>query len=311
MLFTLALVDYLTVSFKEVMDPDFFVRSLFGQGVDWQKKPGKFGYTEALFFGNIWVMHRKMDRGFEMCVDMSGTGCRAFESLKGEGFQWADFLDGLCAAYDPHFSRLDVALDLTEKWVPPVRTICKYVADRRYVSKYRRNIYTLGSEEFAFFGSPHSDVRLRIYNKALERGYSDQHWVRFEYQLRNDAAGKFVKEFLKHRNIGYCLRSCLNNAIRFTREPCIDTTNRVRLKNVQWWERLMSGADKISLFECVGLEYNLSRLEKYLVTQVAPSLYTYLRCCGGDLTHLLEAGKFRLNQRQSNLIDQFAGDFDV
>ncbi len=301
----------MTVSFKEVMDPDSFVRSFFGQGVDWQKKPGKFGYTEALFFGNIWVMHRKMDRGFEMCVEMTGTGCRAFESLKGEGFQWVEFLEWLCSSFDFHFSRFDVALDVTEKWVPSVRRICQYVADRRYVSKYRRNIYTLGSEEFAFFGSPKSHVRLRVYNKALERGYPDRHWVRFEYQLRDEAAGKFVKEFLKHCNIGFCLRSCLNNAIRFTRKPCIDTTNRVRLENVQWWDRLMAGADKISLFERVGVEYNLSRLEKYLVTQVAPSLYTYLRCHGGDITQLLEVGQARLNQRQLDLIGQFDGGMDV
>lgn len=99
--------------------------------------------------------------------------------------------------YNVHFSRLDVALDVTEQWMPSMRSICDYVAKRKYVSKFRRNIWTMGSEEFVFFGSPSSDVRLRIYNKALERGFADQHWIRFEYQLRNDAAEKFIREYRK------------------------------------------------------------------------------------------------------------------
>lgn len=64
----------------------------------------------------------------------------------------------------------------------------------------------------------------------------------------------------------------------------------------------------MSLFEAPGIEYNLSRLEKYLVTQVAPSLATYLRCKGGDLGvlyKLLDVGAAKMNQNQSMLVKQY------
>ena len=293
------------------MDPEILLHKFFGGEVDWQKRSGRYGYLESLYSDNMWFMHRKMDRGFECFIEMTGTGCRNYETLRGDDFDWIDLLGDIYNNYDYHFSRLDIALDVTEGWLPSMKCICGYVADRRYVSKFRRNIYTLGSEEFAFFGSPQSDVRLRIYNKALERGYDDQHWVRFEYQLRNAAAAKFVKEFLQRPNIGYCLRACLNNSIRFTRKPNNDKTHSSRLENVQWWNRLIDGACKMSLFEAPGIEYNLSRLEKYLVTQVAPSLAAYFKCKGGDLDvlyKLLDVGSARMNQNQSILVQQYQGD---
>ncbi len=192
-----------------------------------------------------------------------------------------------------------------------MKSICGYVAQRKYVSKFRRNIYTLGSEEFVFFGSPQSDVRLRIYNKALERGYPDEHWIRFEFQLRNAASGKFIKEYGRNQNIGYCVKSCLNNYVRFLSKPhSPDDRHQDRIPTVQWWSRLLSGADKLSLFESVGVEYNLSRLEKYLVTQVAPSLAAYFQCKGGDLDtlyRLIDAGSSHMNQRQAMLVEQYVG----
>lgn len=65
------------------------------------------------------------------------------------------------------------------------------------------------------------------------------------------------------------------------------------------------------MFEAPGIEYNLSRLEKYLVTQVAPSLAAYFKCKGGDLDvlyKLLDVGSARMNQNQSILVQQYQGD---
>jgi len=306
-IFIIALVDFLTFSVQNISNLDAFKDQLFGR-VDWQQGRGAYGYSDCVFSGGMRLFSGKPDARFEVCVSMSGTGCRTFETLRGEGFQWSEFLQQLQNDYDVHFSRLDVALDVTEKYMPSMKSICGYVAQRKYISKFRRNIYTLGSEEFVFFGSPSSDVRLRIYNKALERGYEDQHWIRFEYQLRNDAARKFIDEYQRNKNIGYCVRSCLNNYVRFLTKPHNGDRNGGRIPTVQWWDRLLAGADKMSLFEAPGIEYNLSRLEKYLVTQVAPSLATYLRCKGGDLGvlyKLLDVGAAKMNQNQSMLVKQY------
>ena len=302
------MVDYLTFSVPSVSDVKAFIDTLFGR-VDWQDGKGQYGYTDCVFNGGMRVFSKPEGLNSAVCVSMSGTGCRTFETLKGEGFQWSVFLKQLKDDYEVHFSRLDVALDVTEQFMPSMKSICEYVAKRKYISKFRRNIYTLGSEEFVFFGSPQSDVRLRIYNKALERGFDDQHWIRFEFQLRNGAAEKFIREYGIHENIGYCVRSCLNNYVRFLTKPHdVDDRHGGRIPTVQWWNRLLDGADKMSLFDAPGIEYNQTRLERYIVQQVAPSLATYFKCKGADLDvlyRLLDAGASHMNANQMNLVNQY------
>ena len=307
----IALVDYLTFSVSGISTVQSFADELFGR-IEWQSGKGMYGYLHCMYYDGIRVFSKQVTEGYDICVSMSGFGCRAFETIRGESFAWEIFFEDLIDEYPSlNFSRIDVALDVREEWCPSMKSICGYVAKDKYVSRFTRNIYTLGSEEFVFFGSPSSDTRLRVYNKALERGYPDDHWIRFEYQLRNKSASKFIKEYLRTRNIGFTVRSCLNNSIRFTTKPNKHDHHQDRLNTAFWWKKVVDGADRISLFEPVGCDYNLSRLERYLVTQVAPSLFTYLRCKGGDLTELLESGKLRLNDRQLNLINELVGALDV
>lgn len=45
-----------------------------------------------------------------------------------------------------------------------------------------------------YLGSKESDLRLRIYNKAEETGYTDLHWIRIECQARKDYAWAMIKD---------------------------------------------------------------------------------------------------------------------
>ena len=105
------------------------------------------------------------------------------------------------------------------------------------------------------------------------------------------------------------MRSCLNNYVRFLTKPHdVDDRHGGRIPTVQWWNRLLDGADKMSLFDAPGIEYNLSRLERYIVQQVAPSLATYFKCKGADLDvlyRLLDAGASHMNANQMNLVNQY------
>ncbi len=112
----LALVDYLTFSVPSVADLEVFKDCLFGH-VDWQHGHAAYGYLNCVFSSGIRVFYEKPEHRQEVCVSMSGSGCRTFETLKGEGFSWSDFFRQMQDDYGVHFSRLDVALDVKDQFL--------------------------------------------------------------------------------------------------------------------------------------------------------------------------------------------------
>ena len=93
MIFIVALVDFLTFSVPFVLSQKAFLSDLFGC-VDWQQGRGQYGYQDCVYYGGIRVFSNS-DNDQSVCVSMSGSGCRTFETLKGSGFDWASFLQGL------------------------------------------------------------------------------------------------------------------------------------------------------------------------------------------------------------------------
>lgn len=303
------LLDYLTFSLVDVSSIFAQLDYLFGS-LEWEVKTGLYGYEKSYYYSGIRVLYTKYNDGnYKACFSLSGQGCRTVEFIKGETFEWHNFLKDLLYNYENNninFSRVDVALDIFDNSVPSMETICRYVDNNKYVSTFRRNMFAIGSEEWVYFGSPTSDVRLRIYNKALEQKVNKK-WIRFEYQLRNLRANNFILSYVMSGNLGHCVLSLLNNNVKFTSE--INTgVNTDRLKPIYWWENLIKSAGQLTLFEKHDYFLNFDKLKDYLVTQVAPSLYTYMACHGFDvscLDGLLESGKARLNTDQQQLINEF------
>jgi hypothetical protein len=87
---------------------------------------------------------------------------------------------------DVHFTRVDVAFDVydidmsTWKWIDS--------QSRRFNVWYGPN----GEIETWYVGGKDSEIRIRIYNKALEQGLKDKVWWRVEVQLRRSAADLFT-----------------------------------------------------------------------------------------------------------------------
>lgn len=68
--------------------------------------------------------------------------------------------------------------------------------DHNYTCRSQWWLVEYGSEgECIYFGSPKSNTRIRIYNKAAERGYKEgeKHWIRVELQLRDVNASGALK----------------------------------------------------------------------------------------------------------------------
>ena len=210
------------------------------------------GYPEHYFWNNITISFgadnerwydnpAKARTNMGICVNMSGQGCRAFETEGGDWlhlfkrFQgdipWAAVHESpvdFCRVFkkDRRFNvtRLDLAWDDHSDYLDIYR-IKMDVEDRNYVSKATYVDYTWSDDQkldiqglSIGIGSKKSKVYVRIYDKAAERGYKDRHWVRCELQLRDDRALVAMAQILDSGHVGRTVAGILRNYITFRTE---------------------------------------------------------------------------------------------
>lgn len=294
------LVDYLTLSIRQIK-LDKLLEILHLEKVTMESGFSRW-LGKRLYSGGISIHY-----GDYIILEMSGHGCRFLESLYENKIDWIDFMEQFLCLEGTHLARLDIACDDKpgegEEGILKFSTLFRHVMQRRYISLSRYVVYTSGSEESIYFGSPKSDRRLRIYNKAIERDF-DGHWIRAEFQLRNDAALSFYMRALELHSIGQAYQGMLFDFLRFTREVNeAEGTNRSRLTVTRWWKSFCGNAKKIKGFYVGGLEYNLESLERYLGNQTSSSMKTYLAAHGGDVSGLVEmADTATYNKKQEFLV---------
>lgn len=307
------LIDWVSCTFKGVKGIEGFFEHFFLEKEQFKQCQARLGYENGLRYQSITVWYNEgmssTGKVYDICLNMSGQGCRCYETIRGDGFDWVAWLRDIKDAFPDvyHFSRIDVALDIADDTCPAMNKIVYAVKNRRYVSQFRRILWAGGAEEWVYFGSPESDTRLRIYNKALERGYPDtEKWVRFEYQLRNESAGRFLNHLLTCGELGQAYKDLIASQVTFTTKTNDMRVNSQRsMQPVLWWAKLVAGAGKVTRFEAPGVEYNLEYCHKYLNHQVGPSLAAYVSAHGGNVEPLLDLVKqneYRMNTRQRNMV---------
>lgn len=303
----LILFDWLTVSCKEE-DPQVWVKLLGMEGCSWDEMDhGRNGYRKGLYYGSITVLYDGSD-GMGICLDMSGQGCRTFESDGSGDF---DGLFGLIQAQPEryHMTRLDVAFD-DHTGILPIKQLFEDTDRQEYISKFRQSRI---EKQFVdgragitvYHGSKKSDVLFRIYDKAAERGLpEEQHWVRVEMQLRNDRGLAFVGS---PEPVGITFRGVLVNYLRYVDPDPFDSNNR-RWPTKTYWQDLIDGVGAIRLYVKPGTEYNIMQLDHFVFDQAGNAISAALAIHG--------AAKFfdRLHQRSTSgnpkydrLIDQYGG----
>lgn len=279
------LIDYLTFSVKNI-SLKHAIR-LFGlQNVQFVEGSSKFrGYRYGLYSKGIQLFYGGDNGG--VCISFSGTGCRALESYN-PGLNWYRYIMLLYRHYPRcHISRLDVACDEREG-ILNYNKLKKDSLSRHYVSRFDVPLVSDGAEQSIIWGSPTSRIRVRIYNKALERGLSsDQHWMRCEMQLRDEAALSFIREWHLSSDLGKTYCGILVNQIRYTsKENTGDHTTR--LKTARYWSKFTQGAERLKMAYPKGLSYNLEKVEQYIFGQAGISIALWLEANGGDLDKLAE-----------------------
>lgn len=308
------LIDWLTVVFHD--QTVFGVQHLLGlTGADipWQERHNfVYGYPVTTFWNNISIRWgadnvafytddadksaaEKVRTDMGICLEMSGTGCRAFEQY-GSG-DWLQLLHQICDCEGRvSITRLDLAYD-DHTGLLDIYRIEQDVRDRYYVSKSRKSMITWSDdwdEDIQGLtievGSRKSDVLIRIYNKAAERGYDhNKHWVRVELQLRKDRAVVAALEILKGQHVGRTAAGILRNYCTF-RTPSSDS-NRCRWPLTDYWDKVLMDMEKISIVIAPGEPYNFHKTEKHMLEQYGQAFICYYRMYGETFSFLLDAMK--------------------
>ena len=275
-------------------------------GIVWEQVKGAHGYRDRLYWEKISIHYNgRPDMG--IWLEMSGQGCRAFESF-GTGDYELLFREVLDSPGDMHLTRLDVAFDDLDSILPMSQLMDDARADR-YVSRWRGGnaVYGLGDLKDAdsvTFGSRSSDVLCRIYNKAAERGFTDgRHWIRVELMLKDECALQFIQQ---PEPIGERWAGVLRNYLRFVDEPPGFDSNRWRWPVKSYWEQLLGAAAPIRLYEKPGTDYNMINLENFVFQQAGNAIYTYLET--HTMEQFLEGLRNRgtyLNPKYKSLLAQY------
>lgn len=292
------LIDWLTfVAHGDSVDYIKWLLGLDSPQIPWEEME-KFrnGYPLQCYWNGITISYGadlekyykdpgKVRYDMGICVNLSGTGCRAFESYgHGDwfrllGYLFRDTTDPVVhqngyksynvtrvdLAYDDHIGLLNMSrMELDTR-------------DRNYVSpsKYSKIILSDNQEDdiqgmTIQIGSDKSDVKIRIYDKAAERKYKDRHWIRVELQLRSERALVASRLLLEEKHIGRTASGILRNYLTF-REPAQDS-NKSRWPIADYWDKVLMDMEKISLWISPGEPYNFGKTEHWLFKQYGQAI---------------------------------------
>lgn len=286
----LILFDWLTVRIRN-MEVSELVDLLGMTDCKWEEFPhGRHGYRHQITVSGVTILSDGWSDDMGICLEMSGTGCRYYESYGRN--DWGGLL-AFCVMdtskdSDIKLTRLDVAFD-DHSGILDIDRLHVDTAEQSYVSRSRVWKITYGSAGTSlYYGSDQSNTLIRIYDKAAERGFDDLHWIRVELQLRDEIAQGFASGFMQ-RDLGVQFRGVLKRYLRF----CVpsEDTNKTRWATADYWEALLNSVSAIRCWECPGVDYNMENLDNYVFGSAGNAILTYIRSYGVPaLVHRLLKG---------------------
>lgn len=323
------LIDYLVLSIKKNTYEDLF--SQLNMDIrDFIEIRSYYGTTNCVYHDgikvhwNLKIEDKGLGRNCEyidlVILDLSGKGCRTVEAMNDCDFDWLGFLkkyDAMFRSGDAHIARLDVACDDIEGLLD-MKKLQEYTFYDKYVCRSKKlPDMIIKGQETIYFGSAQSDRRLRIYNKAMEQGL-DRHWIRIEFQLRNDNAMSWYLNWLNYEGrIGELFAGVLLDYLRFVQLPKgmdMDTvklhSNQHRLPTVKWWDKFLNTCSRIPQLYLPGQEYDFSRLQR-AAKQTYSTVKALMLLNGGDWgAYINEVNRTKLNRYQRDLVRRLGADPD-
>ena len=298
----LILFDWLTFT-SHIDSPETVMQLLGLKEVPWQKMDkGRNGYRGRFFFENISILFDGADN-MGVCVDMTGTGCRAFETYST--INWTELMQILF--YDPdsyNVTRLDMAFD-DHTGILDIDELRDDTDDHMYVSRSKTWKVEYGSAGTTIYhGSPKSNMYIRIYDKAAERQLENVHWIRVEMQMRDEIAQGFISGLMRNP-VGDQFRGVLHNYLRYVVQPAEDT-NMSRWPTAPYWAKLLENVQRIRCWTAPGVEYNEFTLSNFVINQAGNALDCYLKIFGmEDLVRELGRRAIRMSPKYQRLLEKY------
>lgn len=277
--------DYFSVTAKFGTANDL-IKLLGLDDIEFQCTKGFNFFRQRFYYKGLSIHYDYYgkDEQLTCMLEMSGEGCRMFETF-GHG-DWDRLFTHFLRDSRYKITRLDVAYD-DHTGVLDVKRIATETLNENFIARARTSTVEYSTilkkkgvklkGTTVYIGSKKSDVLIRFYNKAVERGYTDRHWVRCEIQLRRDRATQFL---LTKLSLGEKFSKVLNNYVRYVDVNENDLQRKDRWKTSQFWLDFVKTTEKISIYTKKTLEYNLPHIEKYIFNQAGNSIYTYIKCLG-------------------------------
>jgi phage replication initiation protein len=283
-------------------------------GINGYKKQLKRGHISVLYDGN------GVDMGVHLI--MSGQGCREFESEYLEG--WRHFFSKVFWE-KAHFTRLDIAVDDFQGYVKIDQIVwrldhglsCSRFKDYRYMKKGKIADGTnLGMT--IYYGSPQSDIQIRIYDKLKERVAAGKeiapdvhHWVRTEIQLSDKradmAASQIVYEgAVGNTNMGVVAAGILKNYVGFYEKKTSDK-NKSRWPKWKRWEKFLGEVSKLKL-TLIAPDKTMGTRHAWIDGQTAKTLGMLFLAYDSDLEWLIDIlnrGMELLGEKEFNEVDAY------
>lgn len=294
---------------------------------------GGRGYAHRYFYDGVSIHYDPCsDDISSLWVEMSGQGCRVFESY-GAG-DWIYLLSNILN-HDVNITRLDVAYDDFNGLINLDYIVADTLA-HNYVTRADYNswdVHLSGDGTCVTIGKSKSQISCRIYDKRAERHRDDvDHWVRCELQLRYQSAEQFCNLLCKHSaiipncdnsfsnikiddgiSIDRLYFGVLNNYLRFIDPNTNNDSNIWRAPCAEHWESFAHSVtdEKISLWVKPGVEYNVLRLDRVVEKMFSGATCTYAMIHGIDkLVSVLVERLPYLNVKYKSLINNHFNDFE-
>lgn len=302
----LVIYDWVSITSK-IHSPQNFIELLGLQNVTWEEVKGANGYRDRLYWGCISIHYNgREDMG--VWLELSGQGCRNFETF-GSGNYEVLFDEVRENSQQMNLTRLDVSFD-DHTGILNMDTLESDTRALSFVSRFKKvktewewNFEKLSRGLSIYHGRKGSSVMIRIYDKAVERGFTDgRHWVRVELQLRDDRALAFLDA---PGSIGERWAGVVRNYLRYVDEDLFDS-NKWRWPVKRYWLDLLGAVEPIRLYQKPGAEYNLSDLEHFVYRQAGNAISALLEIQGEQVfrENLRKRGT-GMNLKYKALIDQY------
>lgn len=301
----LILVDWCTVSFKNLDPLDVMDLLRISPNLFVHVESYRYGYKYRYELCGVNILWGGQNRG--CCLDISGSGCRYLEeSFPDIWYYLFPILDLMQAGGDCNVTRLDLAFD-DHTDLLDIDRIREDTEKHHYTSRSQWWEVIFGSQGTTLYiGSPQSNFRLRIYDKAAERGYKsdEKHWVRVEMVLRDTNAIGAIRKILEDWNVGTVFCGILRNYVVF-RDPTNDS-NASRWPIADYWENLLGNVEAISVFTPKGTAYNLFQLQDFVTNKMGSCVRTYADIVGIDQLAFEITGRvYKRNPKQKSLLEAY------